>query len=136
MAIAPARPTRTTWGPVSRVLRWQGLELATRPTPVVDWPEFDRGPNPKRNKDQEHNPLNDRERRLGPSRREVVKGRDLQEGLRDKHEHVEIKRRDRTGDKDPSPGAGEAEAVIGGDRACEQDEREDSDGARRVEAER
>ena len=58
-----------------------------------------------------------------------MKGRDLHEGLCDKHEHVEIKRRDRAGDKDPPPGAGETKAVIGGDRANEQNEREYADGA-------
>jgi hypothetical protein len=65
-----------------------------------------------------------------------VKGRDLHESLCDKHEHVEIKRRDRAGDEDPSPYSGETEPVIGGDCANEQNEREHAHGARRVEAER
>ena len=116
--------------------RRQRPRLAPRPTPVVDRPKLDRGRYPKRNENDQHDPLDDRERRLGPSRRERVKGRDLQESLCDKHEHVEIKRRDRAADKNPPPHSGEAEAVIGGDRADEQNERQHAHGARRVEAER
>ena len=40
--------------------------------------------------------------------------------LRDKHKHIEIERRNGAGDKNPSPRSGETEAVIGGDRADEQ----------------
>ena len=85
---------------------------------------------------EQHDPLDDRERRLGPGRRERVKGGDFQESLRDEYEHVEIKRRNGAGDKDLSPRSGEPKAIIGGDRAGEQNEREHADGPRRVEAER
>src|ERR1700722_10261136 len=114
----------------------QGPALATRPAPVIDRPKLDRGRDPKRNENEQPHPLHDRERQLGPSRRERVQGRDLHEALCDKHEHVEIKRRNRAADKNPPPRSGEAKAVIGGDRADQQNEREHAHGARRVEAER
>ena len=112
----PAATGTGTWfQPADRRLRIppQGPRLATRPTPVVDRPKLDRGRYPKRNENEQHDALDDREWRLGLGRRERVKGRDLHEPLCDKHEHVEIKRRNRADDKDPSPRPGEAKAVSG-----------------------
>ena len=102
----------------------QGAESRACPTPVVFWPKLDRGPYPKRDENYEHDPVDDREWRLRLGRRQFVKGRDLHKSLYDKHEHVEIKRRNCAGDEDPSPWPREVEAVIGRDRADEQNERQ------------
>ena len=139
LSVAPrGGPELASGPPLHRLcIRRRGEVSARRPTPRRRLrPKLERGRDPKRNENEQHDRLDDRERRLGPSRRERVKGRNLQETLRDKHEHIEIKRRNRAGDKDPSPRSGETEAVIGGDGADKQNERQHAHRARRVEAER
>src|SRR5271170_6334531 len=84
----------------------------------------------------QHHDLAHQERRLGLGRRQRVQGRKLLERLRHRDEHVQVERGDRGSDVNPTPLARESKGVERGDSQRQQDERDHSNRARRIEPER
>jgi hypothetical protein len=91
---------------------------------------------PQGDEGRQHHDLAHQERRLGPSRRECVQGRKFLERLRYRDEYIQVKCGDRAADVDPTPGSSEPKSIERSDGQRQQDERDHSDRARRIEAER
>ena len=125
-------------GTASRARRGRfaaGLFAHSRPR-FAPGPEPDCGQYARRDENQQHDRLNDGERRFGLGWRKVMEESNLHEPLYDEDEHIEIERGDGAADIDEPPNSDEVKCVIAEDGAEKQDQRQNADRARRIETER